>query len=620
MRWINPKSILLSCAMALGSLNASLAVDWVHGSASTGEPRLAAGFKHFPYVNPDAPKGGTVRLAVVGGYDSFNGLITRGEAAPGFAVAGAFLINESLMASSLDELDISAQYGLLAEATKYPDDFSSVSFRLNPKARWHDGMPVTVDDVIWSFEKAKELNPRIGFYYSNVVKAEKTADNEVTFTFDVKGNRELPHIMGQLQVLPRHWWEGKDAAGKQRNIAEPTLEPPLGSGAYKIGRFEAGRYIEFARVDDYWGKDHNTEIGTNNFDTIRYDLYGDETVMIEAFKGDAYDYRFERSSKNWAVGYEGLPALIKGFIVKEEYVSKAVGRMQAFVPNLRREKFQDPRVRQALNLAFDFETTNKNAFFGLYQRIGSYYAGIELASSGLPQGKELEILNEVKTDLPPEVFTTEFKNPVGGGNTKMRENYRAALALLKEAGWSLKGRQLLNDKTGEPFTIELIDESPISERFVLPYAESLRRIGIEMSFRLVDTSAMTERQRKFDYDMIVHVWGQSLSPGNEQREFWGSTSADREGSQNYAGIKNPAIDKLVDKVIFAPDRDTLVAATRALDRALLWGHYVIPQWYSGKDFHVRWNRFGRPDKLPEFNFGFPTVWWFDKDKAAQITK
>ena len=594
----------------------AFAIDWTHGTALTGDVRLPAGFSHFPYVNPQAPKGGTVRLAAVGSFDSFNDQITKGEPA-----AGISLVYETLMTSSLDEADISSQYGLLAEATKYPDDFSSVSFRMNPKAKWHDGQPVTVDDVIWSFNKVKELNPKMAFYYANVVKAEKTAEQEVTFTFDMKGNRELPHIMGQLTVLPKHWWEGTDASGKQRNITEPTLEPPLGSAAYKVRKFEAGRFVEYQRVTDYWGKDHNTEIGTNNFDTLRFDFYGDESVMIEAFKADAYDYRQERSSKQWATGYVGLPALDKGFVIKEEFPSKASGRMQAFVPNLRREKFKNPKVRQALNLAFDFETTNKNVFFGLYKRDNSYFAGTELASSGLPQGKELEILNEVKADLPPEVFTTEFKNPVGGDNTRMRENYREALRLLQEAGWSLKDGKLINDKTGEPFTLEMIDSSPITERFAPPYGESLRKIGIEYSLRIIDSSAFIERQRKFDFDMLgIHGWSQSLSPGNEQREYWGSSSADREGSQNLAGIKNPAIDKLIDKVIFAPDRETLVAATRALDRALLWGHYVIPQWYSDSDRYVYWDRFGRPAKMPDYAFGFPTVWWFDKDKAGRIVK
>jgi microcin C transport system substrate-binding protein len=604
----------VSVAFALSG-SAAIAVDWTHGTSASGAPRLSANFTNFPYVNPLAPKGGTLRLAALGAYDSFNDQIIKGEPAPNLS-----LIYQTLMTPSADESDISSEYGLLAEATKYPDDFSSVSFRLNPKAKWHDGVAVSVDDVIWSFTKLKELNPLYNAYYSNVLKGEKSGDNEVTFTFDVKNNRELPRIMGQLPIFAKHWWEGKDAKGKQRNIADPTTEPPLGSGAYKIGKFEVGKFVEYQRVPDAWAVDHNTEIGTNNFDIIHFDLYGDETVMIEAFKADAYDYRVERSSKNWATGYTALNALDKGFVVKAEYPSKASGVMQAFVPNLRRTKFQDPRVRRALNLAFDFETTNRNAFFGIYQRANSYYSGTELASTGLPAGKELEILNEVKAELPAEVFTTEYKNPIGGDNTKMRANYREALALLSQAGWVLKNNSLVNKATGEPFTIEVLDDSELFGRVVLPYAESLKKIGIAMNFRVIDASGFIERKRKFDYDMVVNAWGQSLSPGNEQRDQWGSAAADREGSQNLTGIKNAAIDRLIDKVIFASDRESQVAATHALDRALLWNHYVVPQWYSATNRYVYWNRFGKPDRLPEYSFGFPTVWWHDPAKAALITK
>jgi microcin C transport system substrate-binding protein len=605
---------LAAAAIFLASMSAAaLAQDWTHGTALTGAPRLAAGFKNFPYVNPDAPKGGTVRQAAQGAFDSFNDRITKGEAAPGIGI-----IYDTLMTPSLDENDISATYGLLAEATKFPDDFATVSFRITPNAKWHDGQPVTIEDVIWSFEKLKEINPQLAFYFADVVKGEKTGEGEVTFTFAKKGNRELPHIMGQLPVYPKHWWEGKDASGRQRNIAEPTIEPPLGSGPYKIGKFEAGRYVEYERVADYWGKDLNTRIGTNNFDILHYDLYSDETVMIEAFKGDAYDYRLERSSKNWATGYAGLPALDKGFVVKEEYPNLDTGRMQAFVPNLRREKFKDWRVRRALNLAFDFETTNRNAFFGLYKRIASFYAGTELASSGLPAGKELEFLNEVKADVPPEVFTAPYANPVGGDNEKMRANYREALKLLKEAGWSLKSGKLLNEKTGEPFVISYLDYSEVNQRFVLPYAQSLEKIGIAFDYRTVDSSAYQERVRKFDYDMVMRAWGQTLSPGNEQRNQWGSAAADRVGSENLAGIKDKAVDKLVDKVIFATDRATLVAATHALDRVLLANNFVVPQWFSNVDRYVHWDRFGRPAQMPKYDFGFPAVWWFDKAKAERI--
>jgi microcin C transport system substrate-binding protein len=591
----------------------AFSIEWTHGTALNATPRMPGSFANFAYVNPGAPKGGIVRQGALGSFDSFNDQITKGESAPGLT-----LIYETLMTPSLDETDISSSYGLLAEATKYPDDFSSVSFRLNPGAKWHDGQPVTADDVIWSLNTLKEINPQYAFYFANVTKGEKTGDREVTFTFSEKGNRELPHIMGQLPVFPKHWWEGKDASGKQRSISEPTLEPPLGSGPYKIGKFEAGRFVEYDLVDDYWGKALNTRIGTNNFAVQRYDLYGDEQVMMEAFKGGAFDYRLERSSKNWATGYEGVAAVAKGFIIKEEFPNRDSGKMQAFVPNLRRDKFKDQRVRRALNLAFDFETTNRNSFFGLYQRIPSYFAGTVLASAGLPEGKELEILNGVKDKVPPHVFTTPYANPIGGDNTKTRENYREALKLLKEAGWSLKGGKLANDKTGEPFVIEYLDYSDVNSRFVLPYAQSLAKIGIKLDYRTVDSSSYEERARKFDYDMIMTGWGQSLSPGNEQRNYWGSKSVSQNGSKNYAGIADPAVDALIDKVIFAPDHDTLIAATRALDRVLLSHDYVVPQWYSQVDRYVYWDRFGRPAKMPEYDFGFPTVWWYDQAKADRI--
>lgn len=606
------RAVMACCFIQLMTVSA-LAIDWTYGTALNAMPRMAPGFAHFDYVNPDAPKIGIVRQGALGSFDSFNDQITKGEAAP-----GVLLTYETLMTPSLDESDISSNYGLLAQAIKYPDDFSSVSFRLNPAAKWNDGEPVTVEDVLWSLTTLKEINPQYAFYFANVVKGEKTGEREVTFTFTEKGNRELPHIMGQLPVLPKHWWEGKDAAGKQRNIAEPTLEPPLGSGPYKIGKFESGRFVEYVLVDNYWGKDLNTRIGTENFAVQRFDLYGDESVMMEAFKGGAYDYRFERSSKNWATGYEGLPALAKGFIIKEEFQNRDSGKMQAFVPNLRRDKFKDQRVRRALNLAFDFETTNRNSFFGLYERIPSYFAGTDLASSGLPEGKELEILNEVKDKVPPEVFTRPYANPVGGDNNKMRVNYREALKLLKEAGWSLKDGRLINEKTGEPFVIEYLDYSDVNSRFVLPYAQSLEKIGIKLDYRTVDSSSYEERTRKFDYDMIMTAWGQSLSPGNEQRNFWGSKSVSQEGSKNYAGIADPAIDVLIDKVIFAPDHETLIAATHALDRVLLAHDYVVPQWYSNVDRYVYWDRFSRPAKLPAFNFGFPSIWWYDQAKADRI--
>ncbi|MBA5776104.1 ABC transporter substrate-binding protein [Stappia sp. F7233] len=586
--------------------------EWHHASALTGDSKYPADFKHFDYVNPAAPKGGIVRLADSSGFDSFNPILPRGNVAIGLG-----LLYDSLTESSLDELNISASYGLIAEAVRYPDDYSWVEYRIDPKAKWHDGVPITVEDVIWSFEKVKELNPSQSFYYRHVAKAEDAGDGVVRFTFDASGNRELPHIVGQLLILPKHWWEGVDANGKQRSIENGTLEPPLGSGPYRIADFEPGRYIVYERVPGYWAEDHPARVGTNNFDRVRYDTFRDTTVLLEAFKGDQYDFRAENSAKNWATGYD-FPAVKDGRVILETFPDRASGVMQAFVPNLRREKFSDERVRRALNLAYDFETANKTTFFGQYKRVPSYFAGTELASSGLPEGKELEILESVRDLVPPEVFTSPYENPVNGDPQKLRENLRTALNLLNEAGYELRGNALVNKATGEPFTIEFLANDPNSERLILPYARNLQRLGIKLNLRVIDTPQYINRIRDRDFDMITAVWGQSLSPGNEQLDFWGSDAADRQQSRNYAGIKDKGVDALIQKVIFAKDREELVAATRALDRVLLAHNFVVPQFYLDLDRTARWDRFGHPENLPEYSHGFPTIWWWDAEKAKRV--
>jgi len=596
----------------IGSVPASAAEpEWHHAAALNGTPKYGADARHFDYVNPDAPKGGTVRLAASGGFDTFNILAQKGNIAPGI-----LNIYESLMEPSLDEEDISAQYGVLAEAVRFPDDYSWVEYRLNPDARWHDGEPVTADDVIWSFEKSIELDPQRKYYFQNVQKSEIVGDGTVRFTFDVSGNRELPKIMGQLTVLPRHWWEGTNSKGEQRDISRTTLEPPLGSGAYKMKEFSPNRQVIYERVPDYWGKDLPIRVGTDNFEEIRYISFLDDSVQFEAFKGDQYDFHTERSSSQWAKRYD-FPAIKDGRVVKEIFPDKSRGVMQGFFLNQRREKFQNPDVRQALNYAYDFETTNEIVSANLLKRVNSYFAGTELASSGLPQGKELEILKEVRDMVPPEVFTEEFKNPVGGNPQNVRANLREAVKLLRKAGYELKDRKMVDPKTGEQLSIEFLYRDKASERTLLPYSQNLEAIGIKPILRLVDTSQFVNRVRSRDFDTVVLAIGQSLSPGNEQREYWGSESADNESSANYAGIKNPAIDKLIDKVIFAEDRETLVAATRALDRVLLWNHYVVPQFYSDETRTARWNRFGHPQQMPEYSTGFPTIWWYDEALAAK---
>ncbi|MFL5166150.1 MAG: extracellular solute-binding protein [Microvirga sp.] len=586
--------------------------EWRHAHSLLGEPKYPAGFRHFDYVNPDAPKGGLVRLGVQDTFDNFN-LFVAGV--KGAAETGLPLIYDTLMETAQDE--VSTEYGLLAEAVRHPPDNSAVTYRLRREARWHDGRPVSAADVIFSFETLKANSPQYAFYYKNVAKAEETAAGEITFTFSEAGNRELPHIVGQLPVLPKHWWEGTGADGRRRNPTETTLEPPLGSGPYRLKSFDAGRSAAYERVRDYWGRDLPVNRGRHNLDEVRYEYYRDSTVLLEAFKGDRYDFRAENSARNWATAYD-FPAVREGRVVREEFPVRATGTMQAFVMNLRRPRFQDARVRRAFNLAFDFEDINRTIFYGLYRRVDSFFAGTELASSGLPQGKELAILEGLRDKVPAAVFTEPYRNPVNGSPEKVRANLRQALRLLNEAGYELKNQRLVDKRTGEPFAVEFLGYDTSLERFVMPYVQALARIGITMSIRTVDAAQFQNRLRSFDFDVTTDLWAEGLSPGNEQREFWGAAAADRQGSRNTAGIKDEGVDALIEKVIFAKDRDELVAAVKGLDRVLLHHDYVVPQFYSDRTLTARWDRFARPKLLPEYGgSGFPTIWWYDAEKAAK---
>ena len=592
--------------------NAQDAQTWVHGLSLFGDVKYPAGFKRFDYVNPDAPKGGQVRLGAIGTFDNFNPVPegVKGSLAP---VGDLF---EALTTSAQDE--VSTQYGLLAESMSYPPDFSWVTYRLRAEAKWHDGKPVTPEDVIFSLDAFKKHHPRYSAYYRHVVKAEKVGDRDIKFTFDAPGNRELPQIVGQLNVLPKHWWEGKNASGTNRDISATTLEPPLGSGPYRIKEFVPGRTLVFERVKDYWGRDLNVNVGQNNFDEIRYEYFRDTTVALEGFKGDQLDWRTENSAKNWATAYD-FPAVTEKRVVTEEFPNRSSGIMQAFALNIRRDKFKDARVRRALNFGFDFEEMNQQLFYGQYERIGSYFAGTELASSGLPEGRELEILETVRDKLPPEVFTTEYKNPVGGNPENVRANLREGFRLLKEAGYEVRDRRLVDVKSGVPFEMELLTSEPTFERVLLRYKSSLEKLGMTVNVRTIDSTQYENRLRSWDFDVVVSSWPESLSPGNEQREYWGSQAADMAGSRNLIGIKNPAIDALVERVIFTKDRADLVAATKALDRALLWNHYVVPQWNYPRVRTARWDRFGRPAELPKYGTSaFPAIWWFDTERANKI--
>ena len=586
---------------------------WRHGVSLFGELKYPAEFQHFDYVNPGAPKGGSVRMIGLGTFDNFNEVVAGLK---GSLAAFAGVVSDSLMVPVLDEVETS--YGLLAEAVSYPADFASATFRLRAGARHHDGRPVTVEDVIFSMEAFKKYSPGHAAYYRHVAKMEQTGEREVAFILDAPGNREMPLIIGQLNVLAKHWWEGTDPSGKKRDVGATTLEPPLGNGAYRVKDFVAGRTVVYERVKDYWAKDLGVSIGRDNFDELRFEYFRDGTVALEAFKADQVDWRTENIAKNWATAYD-FPAVRDKRVLLEEFPLRSRGIMQAFAFNTRREKFKDPRLRLAFNYAYDFEEMNKQIFFGQYKRITSYFEGTELASSGLPAGQELDILEKVRDKIPPEVFTKPYTNPVGGSRENIRSNLREAVRLLKEAGYEVRNQKLVDARTGEPLSIEMLSEDPSVERVILFYKPSLERLGITVNVRTVDPAQYENRLRNWDFDIIVAVWPESLSPGNEQRDYWGSQAADTLGSRNYIGIKNPAVDALIDRVIFAKDRAELVAATRALDRVLLWNHYVVPQYSTDQTRTARWDRFGHPGVLPKYaEPAFPTVWWWDAGKAARI--
>ena len=600
---------LLAVMAGIQSLPTNAAAEdltWRYAVTSTGlPPKYKQDFAHFDYVNPTAPKGGSISLSSQDGFDSFNPILDKGEIADGLNN-----VFEPLMYSSPDE--IAGSYGLLAEAVAFPDDISYAKFRLNPAAKWADGEPVTPEDVVFSFEKAKELNPQYQFYYLHVTKAEKTGDREVTFTFDEKNNKELPNIVGELMILPKHWWEGKDASGNQRDIGKTTLEPIMGSGPYKIVEVKPGDHVTFERRDDYWGKDLPVNVGRFNFKSMRYTYYRDRDVEFQAFKGGDIDLWQENRAKRWATEYD-FPAFKDGRVLREEFPNeyRATGVMVGFVPNMRREQFKDARIREALNYAFDFEDLSRTIFFNAYKRIDSYFFGTELASKGLPEGKELEILNGLKDKVPASVFTTPYTNPVNGSQDNLRKNLRQALALFRQAGYELKNGKMVNSATGKPFTFEILLNGPIIEVVALPYVKNLKMIGIDATVRSVDSSQFINRMRTRDYDVVYQSWSETLRPGNEQSEYWSSASADREGSKNYAGIKDPAIDALIQKVIYAPDRDALVAAVHALDRVLLANHYVVPSYASSVSRVAYWKKVHPPETLPYYGLGFADTWWAD---------
>ena len=591
--------IVTSAATAWGQQKTTIS----HALTLTGAPKYAEDFKHFDYANPAAPKFGDLKMGTIGTFDSLNPFIIRGVPA-----AGLILMYDALTTQSLDEP--LAEYGLIAAKIELPEDRSWVIYHLNPKAKFHDGKPITAADVVYSFNLFMEKgDPLYSKYWADVQKIEALDDLRVKFYLGDKPNPELALIVGQLTVLPKHYWETRD-------FSKPGLEIPIGSGPYKIVDFKPGRAITYQRDDGYWAKDHPVNKGRYNFDTMTYDYYRDPTVALHAFKAGEYDFRQENISRAWATAYTG-PPFDNGFIIREEIDNDVNQGMQGFVFNTRRTLFEDRNVRAALAYAFDFEWTNKNLFFGQYTRSKSFFSNSELASSGLPGPQELKILEPYRDRLPREVFEKEYQPPRTDGSGNIRGNIRTALRLLKQAGWEIKGKKLVNKQTGDLFRFEILLIDPTFERVALPFRKNLSRLGIEMDIRVVDTAQFINRRRDYDFDMMVITFPQSESPGNEQREYWGSSAADIPGTRNFAGIKSAVVDEIIERVISAPNREELVHATRALDRVLLWEHIVIPQWHIAKYRVAYWNKFSRPKIIPRYALGFDT-WWIDAEKNAKL--
>ena len=587
--------------IGLSLLNApALAQTRTYGLSLLGAPALPADFKAFPYVNPDAPQGGEAVLSAVGTFDSFNPFIVRGT--PGADVSRVW---DTLMRADADEAE--TEYGHLAGVVEIPADHKGVAFELRPEARFHDGTPVTAEDVAWTFETLRDKGrPFYRQYYADVASVAVEGPRRVMFRFKTDTNRELPLILGQMAVLPKHWWAG-------REFDRPLTDPPLGSGAYRVGNFEFGRSLSMQRVRDAWSNNLPTQRGLANFDTRRTEYFRDATVALEAFKAGQIDLREENNAKEWATSYD-FPAAQKGLVKKDLLRHRLPTGMQGFGMNTRRALFKDVRVRHALAIAFDFEWANANLFYGNYTRTGSYFSNSALASTGMPDAAELTLLDKHRAQLPHELFTAPFRLPVTDASGNNREQMRGALALLEQAGWKVRERKLV-DADGAPFRFEILLDSPAFERVALPYVQWLSRLGIEATVRTVDAAQYQRLIDSYDYDMTVAAVGQSDSPGNEQSGLWTCGSARLEGGDNLMGICNPVVDALVHEVLIAADRAQLLTATHALDRVLLAGWYVVPHWHLQSVRVAYWDRFGRPDRPVRTGFAFDS-WWIDPARAA----
>ena len=592
-------ALLLALASVL--LGAAPKIIVSHAISVHGQPKYKPGFRNFEYVNPNAPKGGTLHLASIGSYDNFNRYAQRGVAAD-----DSTSFYDTLLTSSLDEVEM--YYGLIAEKVEYPDDYTWVIFHLNPRARHQDGKAITADDVVFSFNKFLEQGvPQFKQYYQDVSKAEALDARRVRFTLS-PGSRELVVALGGLTVLPPQYW-------KDRDLAEPLTTVPLGSGAYTVKDFKIGQYVIYERLKNYWALDLPVLKGQLNYDLVRYDYYRDENVALEAFKAGEYDFREENVAKNWATLYSGQ-MFDSGQVVKEEIQHEIPQGMQALVFNIQRPFFQDRRLRMALNYAMDFEWMNRNLFYGQYTRTRSYFQNTEYAARGLPSGEELAILEKIRDKIPPEVFTQEYNPPVTDGSGSIRAQIQKALQLLSQAGWELRGTKLVNAKTGQPLEFELLLYSPTQERIAIPVQKNLERLGVTMNIRVVDTTQFTERLRDRDFDLISGGYGASFYPASDLKIVWRSDYLDY--TYNTAGVQDPAVDYLVDGIeANQNDEKALLAWGRALDRVLAWNHYVIPEWHISKFRVAYWDKFSRPAVRPKYALGIGS-WWVDRAKESRL--
>lgn len=566
-----------------------------------GKPTFETNIKQFKYVNPDAPKGGKMNYASIGTFDSLNQYILKGVSASGLG-----LIYDNLMVSSSDE--IFTRYPLLAERVMVAKDRLSMIFILNDKAKWHDGVSITADDVVFTFNTLLEKgNPFYRSYYADVASVEKVDELIVKFNFKRDSNRELPFIVSELPVFPKHYWE-------KNEFDKTTLHPPLGSGPYKIGKVDAPRSIDFKRAKNYWGKDLPVNVGRYNFDKIKYDYYRDETVAVEGLKANGYDIRQENIARIWANSYN-IPQLETGEFVKEEIPHKLPTGMQCFAFNLRLDKFKDVKVREAMELAFDFEWTNKTIFYDSYRRTRSYFSNSIYEAKGLPEGRELEILDSLRQDVPAEVFTEEYNPPVTDGTGRNRVNLLKARDLLADAGWKIEKNVLKNEK-GEPLEVEFLTNSSTFDRVIEPFATNLKKLGIKATIKYVDPAQYQKRVDNFDFEMLVTTLGGSSVPGNELIDMFHSSMAKVNGSSNIINVENPAVDKLIDTIITSQDKETLISGSEALDRVLQHNHYVIPHWNLPSFRLAYWNKFGKPDKRPKYGLALDT-WWYEPKESKE---